>query len=148
MLHFNNSIEIRAWYCTLLMNSIDYCFSSSIYWHFFFLRHEKAHSVFFGRSRLLLCVYCSCLGEILTPIIKSNTITLTVCINNGFFFFFNPVWLQVNTNTHAFEIELHSLSTFQVSISKIITMPNKTLATRSCSTLFHKSFGNLIAVLQ
>lgn len=67
---------------------------------------KKPILCFFGRNCLSLCVYHSCLGEILTLIIKSNTTTLIVCIND---LFFNPMQLKVKINMQAFERHLKDI---------------------------------------
>lgn len=97
---FSAPIKIIALCWMLFMNKIDDSFTGSIYWHFVFLAHEKSHSVVFGRKCLSLCVYCSCHGEIPTPLIKSNTSTLTVCIND---FLLNPMQPKVKRNIQAFK---------------------------------------------
>jgi len=38
--------------------------------------------------------------------------------------------VKVKMNMQAFESHLHSLSAFQISTSKVVTMPKKTIVTR------------------
>lgn len=132
---FSTPIKIIALCWMLFMNKIDDSFTGSIYWHFVFLAHEKSHSVVFGRKCLSLCVYCSCHGEIPTPLIKSNTSTLTVCINDSLL---NPMQPEVKRNIQAFKA-------FALCFpNEVMAMPKKTPVH---TIVLHSLFGNRRAVL-